>query len=284
MNKDDVVLISGCSSGIGLALAKEFAGQGYRVCATALEPREIEGLRAENVEVFALDVTDRQSIAACVKAAAAKWGRIDLLVNNAGYGLFGPVIELSLADVREQFETNLFGAIALTQAIVPGMLERRRGLIINISSISAVLTPPFGGAYSATKAALSALSDAMRVELAHFGIQVMTIQPGAIGTNFGHVAVKKLGRYYEKTSVYAPIAHAIEARAKSHLINPTPAEDLAKKIVRMAARDKCPGVVRMGRESFKLPLAKAILPQRLIDRILAGKYELVKLGKAFPGQ
>jgi len=190
MDKKSVVLISGCSSGIGLALASEFVSRGCKVFATARKPSVIENLKKEGMEIAVLDVTDQQSIDACVAEVIAKAGKIDVLVNNAGYALIGPVIDLSMDDLRRQFETNVIGLAALTKAVAPHMIKQRSGLIVNISSVSGVCATPFAGAYCATKAAVNLLSDSLRVELAPFGISVVTVQPGAIKSSFGDVATK----------------------------------------------------------------------------------------------
>ncbi len=272
-----VVLISGCSSGIGLALAGEFAKERYRVCATALDKKDIDYLKGKNTETFTLDVNSSRSIQTCIKAVLKKWGRVDILVNNAGYGLIGPLIELPLDKIRSQFETNLFGLIALTQAVVPQMIERKSGKIVNIGSVSGILTPPFGGAYSATKSAVHTISDALRIELSPFGIQVVTVQPGAIKTGWGDFASRGLDKFRKKTSRYSPVAAFIENRAKSHLDNPTSAEDLARVLVRAVSKKRTPPLIRIGHESFRLPFLKAVLPQGVIDRILYKKFGLDRL-------
>jgi len=136
MDKNSVVLISGCSSGIGLALAREFASRGCKVFATARKPAVIENLKKEGMETAALDVTDQKSIDACVAEVMAKAGRIDVLVNNAGYALIGPVIDLSIDDLRRQFETNVIGLVALTGAVAPHMIKQGSGLIVNMASVS----------------------------------------------------------------------------------------------------------------------------------------------------
>jgi len=165
-----VVLISGCSSGIGRALTREFASRNWQVFATARKTTAIEDLKAPNVETTTLDVTNEKSIATCVVAVIAKAGRIDMLINNAGLLLIGPLVELETAELRQQFETNVLGLAALTRAVVPHMIKKRVGKIVNISSISGVLPTPFAGAYCSTKAAVTAYSYSLRMELAPFGI------------------------------------------------------------------------------------------------------------------
>lgn len=272
-----VVLISGCSTGIGRELALEFARAGNRVYATARNPESVRDLAGESIHILALDVTDASSIRECVAAVLRAEGRIDVLVNNAGFGLMGPAIELGLDDLRRQLETNVIGVVALSQAVVPAMLENGKGMIVNMSSVSGVLTSAFAGAYCASKAALNALSDAMRMELAPFGIRVVTAQPGAIKSNFGATAAQDLSRYRRKESRYAPIAERIEYRARLSQESPTGADDFARILVRKLAAKNPPAVVRIGRESFKLPFFRWALPQRLIDRVNAKKFGLDRL-------
>ena len=247
-----VVLISGCSTGIGRALAIEFAARNWQVFATARKPAAIDDLKAPNVETAALDVTDEKSIKACVDSVIAKAGRIDMLVNNAGLLLIGPLVELEISELRRQFETNVLGLAALTRAVVPHMIKRRSGKIVNISSISGVLNTPFAGAYCSTKAAVTSFSDTLRMELAPFGIQVITVQPGGIKSNLSDNADKELERF--KKTPYGPIQDFIVERAHTSQENATPAEDFAKKLVDKLAREKTPNFIRLGKGSTLLPL------------------------------
>ena len=138
MDKNSVVLISGCSSGIGLALARECASRGCRVFATARKPEVIENLKREGMETAALDVTSQESIDSCVAGVLSQTGRIDVLINNAGYALIGPMIDLSVDDLRRQFETNVIGLMALTKSVVPYMQKERSGHEVNITSESRI--------------------------------------------------------------------------------------------------------------------------------------------------
>ena len=165
MNQDSVVLISGCSSGIGFSLAREFASRGCRVFATARKTSAIEDLKKEEMETVALDVTSQASIDACVTYVIDKAGRIDVLVNNAGYALIGPMIDLAIDDLKLQFDTNVIGLMALTKACAPHMIKQRSGLIVNIASVSGICATPFAGAYCASKAAVNLLSTSLRIEL-----------------------------------------------------------------------------------------------------------------------
>ena len=276
MDKNSVVLISGCSSGIGLALAREFASRGCKVFATARKPAVIEHLQKEGIEIAALDITDQKSIAACVAKVMAKAGRIDVLVNNAGYILTGPVIDLSMEDLRLQFETNVIGLAALTKAVAPQMIRQRSGLIVNIGSVSGVCATPFAGAYCATKAAVALLSDSLRMELAPFGISVITVQPGAIKSGLGDAAAKTIRQCED--SAYTSLAGYVKARAYSSQNDPTLAEEFSQVLIDKLFRSKIPKLIRIGKQSMRLPLMKK-LPVSMLDKIMMKKFGLDKLKK-----
>ena len=171
-------------------------------------------------------ITDEKSIMACVNSVIAKAGRIDMLVNNAGLLLIGPLVELETSELRLQFETNVIGLASLTRAVVPHMIQKKSGKIVNISSISGVLNTPFAGAYCSTKAAVTAFSDTLRMELAPFGIQVITVQPGGIKSNLSDNADKELERFTK--TPYGPIQDFIVTRAHISQKNATPAEVLTE--------------------------------------------------------
>jgi len=173
------VLITGCSSGIGRATAVELSKRGYEVIATARRPEQLAGLGV--ARSIALDVDDDASVAAAVGAI----GSVDVLVNNAGFGIDGPVETVPLSDVRRIFETNFFGAARMIQAFLPGMRERGSGAIVNVTSVAGIAAGPLSGYYAASKFALEALSEALHLEVGHFGVRVFIIEPGAIETSFG---------------------------------------------------------------------------------------------------
>ena len=182
------VLITGCSSGIGRATALLLVGRGHRVYATARKPETLAELAAAGCTTLALDVTDEASMRAAVAEVESADGAVEALVNNAGYGLHGPFEETSLDEVRRQFETNVFGAVALTQMVLPNMRAKRWGRIVNVSSMGGRITLPGGAFYHGTKHALEAISDVARFELKPFGIDVVLIEPGLIKTQFGETA------------------------------------------------------------------------------------------------
>lgn len=172
-------LVTGCSTGIGRATAVELTKRGFEVIATARRPETLKDL--DVVATLALDVDSDESVAAAVAAA----GQIDVLVNNAGFGVTGPVETVPLAEVRRMFETNVFGVIRMIQAVVPQMRERGAGTIVNVTSLAGRVAPPFDGFYSATKFGVEGLSEALHYEVGHYGIRVVLIEPGVFETAFG---------------------------------------------------------------------------------------------------
>src|SRR5213595_170449 len=188
-NLSRAVLITGCSTGIGRATAEHLAARGWTVYATARRPEAIRELGSRGCRTLALDVCDEASMRAAVETVERAEGAVGVLVNNAGYGQEGAVESVPMADVRRQFETNVFGLVRLTQLVLPGMRKQHSGKVVNISSMGANFVFPGGGFYHATKYAVDAISDALRFEVKGFGIDVVIIQPGLIKTDFGHAAV-----------------------------------------------------------------------------------------------
>lgn len=274
-DRSEVVLVTGCSSGIGRAMVGAFADAGHKVLATARRPESLAALQGGTVETTALDVTSGSSVEAAVRACLEWAGRVDILVNNAGYGLIGPVAELDLEDLRRQLETNVVGLVAVTQAVVPHMVAAGRGRIVNIGSVSGVTTAPFGGAYSGSKAAVHLMSDALRMELAPFGIEVVTVQPGAVATGFSRTAAAGIERYREG-SLYSPVYDAIETRARFSEHRSVCVETFARRLVAEVTRQRPPHTFRLGSGSRLLPFL-ARLPVRLRDRILARRFGLHRL-------
>ncbi|MCL5951609.1 MAG: SDR family oxidoreductase [Chloroflexi bacterium] len=182
-----VVLITGCSTGIGRDLAIRLSESGYAVVATARNPETLINLEA--ALKLPLDVTQTDSVRSAVECTLQLLGRINGLVNNAGYAIRGAIEETSERQVQEMFDTNVFGVMRLVRAVVPPMREQKAGCIINVSSIAGKRSTPANGAYSASKFALEALSDALRLELAPFGIKVVVIEPGSIRTHFMTTAI-----------------------------------------------------------------------------------------------
>ena len=187
------VLITGCSSGIGQATAKHLNARGWTVYATARRRESLAELQEAGCQTLALDVTDEESMRSAVGEVEAREGAVGVLVNNAGYSQSGAIETVSMAAVRAQFETNVFGLVRMCQLVLPGMRRQGAGKIVNLSSMGGRLTFPGGGFYHATKHAVEAISDALRFEVAGFGVQVSLIEPGLIKTGFADTAAGSLG-------------------------------------------------------------------------------------------
>jgi len=192
-NPSRAVLITGCSSGIGAATASRLAKAGWTVYATARRPETLAALEADGCRTLALDVVDEASRQAAVDAVVDAEGAVGVLINNAGYSQSGAVESIPDDRVRAQFETNVFGPLALCRLVLPGMREQGWGKIVQLSSMGGKLTFPGGGLYHATKHAVEALSDALRFEVKSFGVDVIVIEPGLITSGFSDAAVRGLG-------------------------------------------------------------------------------------------
>jgi NAD(P)-dependent dehydrogenase (short-subunit alcohol dehydrogenase family) len=189
MNVSKAVLITGCSSGIGRATAERLAGVGWKVYATARQVEAIAPLEERGCELLPLDVTDEDSMCSAVDEVERREGAVGVLVNNAGYSQSGAVEAVPTEKVRRQFETNVFGLARMCQLVLPGMRRQGYGRIVNVSSMGGKLTFPGAGYYHASKHAVEALSDALRFEVAGFGVRVAVIEPGLIRTSFAQAAV-----------------------------------------------------------------------------------------------
>ncbi|NOX66766.1 MAG: SDR family oxidoreductase [Chlorobi bacterium] len=272
-----VVLITGCSSGIGKALALEFSNNGFQVIATARKQDSILELEKKGCYIEQLDVTNNDDQTRVVDKILEKFSRIDVLINNAGYGLIAPTIDLTDEKIHRQFETNLYAPLSLIRKIVPSMKKNKSGLIANIGSISGIVATPFAGAYCASKAALHSFSDALRMELKPFGIKVMTVQPGAIKSNFGEASMKRASSNFSDNSWYKSLESSILKRANGSQVVATPAEDFAKRIVKVVKGGNIPATLLIGKKSRSLPLLKKVLPAKMLDSILMKKFGLKTL-------
>lgn len=268
-----VVLITGCSSGIGRALCRAFHDRGYGVVATARRVEFLQDLEALGMVTLPLDVTDSEAIRPTIEAILQRSGRIDILVNNAGYGQFGPLMDISQTALQQQFTTNVFAPLELVQQVAPVMKAQGKGVIVNIGSVSGVVTTPFAGAYCASKAAFHALSDALRLELKPFGIDVVTVQPGAILSNFGQTAAA-LTESSLTDSWYGPMQSQIRNRAVLSQSGGMSAEAFADQLVERLSRRRPPAQLRLGPKSIWLPLLSLLLPRPLFEALLSRKFGL----------
>ena len=188
IDKSKPVLITGCSTGIGRATAQQLVENGWDVYATARKLDAVKDLESSGCKTLALDVTDENSMAAAVAEVEKDGGAVGALVNNAGYSQSGAIESIPMDSVRRQFETNVFGLMRMCQLVLPGMRKAGAGRIVNISSMGGKLVFPGGGVYHATKFSVEAISDALRFEVAGFGVDVVVVEPGLIITEFGETA------------------------------------------------------------------------------------------------
>lgn len=264
-----VVLLTGASSGIGYDVAPLLVRYGYTVYGAARRVEKIEELASEGVKALSMDVTDEASMEAAVQQIIDEEGRIDVLINNAGYGSYGAIEDVPIDEARRQFEVNLFGLARLTQLVLPHMRARGRGRILNISSMAGRITMPLGAWYHATKYALEAFSDALRMEVEEFGIDVVIIEPGGIKTPWGLIAAD----YLEESSrngVYAEQAQRVAANMRK-LYSPSSSLSEPKVISRTilraleARRPKTRYLVGFGAKPSVF--LHTVLPDRPFDKV-----------------
>jgi len=267
------VLITGCSSGIGRALAGEFKQAGYQVWATARKADDLAALSDAGFNAVQLDVNDGLGLGQLAERLKAEIDGLDVLINNAGYGAMGPLLDGGVEAMRKQFETNVFSLVGVTRALFP-LLRQNKGLVVNIGSVSGVLVTPFAGAYCASKAAVHALTDVLRLELAPFAIEVMEVQPGAIASSFGASASQQAEQLIDEASPWWPIREGIRARANASQDNPTPAIHLARNLLAAVQRSRRPRLLRLGKGSRILPLMAALLPKNLLEALLKKRFGL----------
>ncbi|MEZ5751693.1 MAG: SDR family oxidoreductase [Paracoccaceae bacterium] len=221
----NTILITGASSGIGKSTALRFQSEGWNVIATMRDPAAGADLAAlDNALVTRLDVTDSASIAAAVAAGVTRFGRIDVLLNNAGYGAYGPLEAFSTDRIRRQFDTNVIGLLEVTKSVLPHMRANRSGTIVNISSIGGQITFPLGTLYHGTKFAVEGLSEALHYELEPLGIRVRIVQPGMIRTDFG-------GRSFDFAMDEGLSDYALTAQAMGRLFGKLAANPSAPEVV-----------------------------------------------------
>ena len=275
--ESQVILITGASSGIGFEAARLLARQGHRVYGAARRVALMEPLRADGVTPLCMDVTDEGSVRAGVQAVLDAEGRIDVLVNNAGYGYFGAIENVTPEEARRQMDVNVFGLASLTRAVLPAMRGRGSGRIINVASVAGKMNLYFGGWYHVSKFAVEAFSDALRMEVKPFGILVSIIEPGGIKTDWGLIAADHLqesstGTPYEEEALRE--AHNLRKAYSSNLLSKPSV--IAKAISRAVNSRRPKTRYRIGFGAKPLVFFHAILPDRWWDAMmrLAGRITL----------
>jgi NAD(P)-dependent dehydrogenase (short-subunit alcohol dehydrogenase family) len=268
-NSLKTALITGASSGIGKAAAVQLAELGYTVYAGARRVERMSDMADRGIRTRALDVTDDATMVALVEAIIAETGRIDVLVNNAGYGLYGALEDVPIEEARRQFEVNLFGLARLTQLVLPQMRAQRDGYVINISSMGGKIWEPLGSWYHASKFAVEGLSDSLRVEVAEFGIKVVIIQPGSIRSEWSGIAADQLEATSANTA-YARQAKIIGAalRAVDRMPLASGPEVVAEAIAKAVQSPKPHTRYVVGGGARGILLAERILPDRGFDKFI----------------
>ena len=274
MKERKIILITGASSGIGYDAATRLAQQGHQVYAAARRIERMEPLKEFGVVPIKMDVTDESSMLCGVQNILDTEGRIDVLVNNAGYGYLGAIENVPLEEARRQLEVNLFGLARLTQLVLPHMREQHSGRIINVSSIAGKAVLLFGGWYNVSKYAVEAFSDALRIETKPFGIKVCLIEPSGIKTDWGLIAADNLEKTSHDTAYEKPglkMAEALRWTYTSNLLSPP--QSIGKAITKAANARRPRTRYRAGAGAGAFVALHAVMPTRWWDRLVS------KLGK-----
>ena len=269
MKHEKVILITGASSGIGFDAAQTLARQGHIVYAAARRTTLMEPLEDLGVHVIGMDVTDEASMIQGVETVIQAEGRIDVLVNNAGYGFFGAIENVPMEEARRQVEVNVFGLARLTQLVLPHMRKQGQGRIVNTSSIAGKMVFYMGGWYNVTKYSVEAFSDALRMEMRPFGIDVVMVEPGAIKTDWGPIAAKHLKESSEGTA-YEAIgsnwAHNMDWFYRTNLLSKPSV--ITKSICRAVNSRRPKARYCRGRFAFIGSIAHTIMPARWWDAMM----------------
>lgn len=268
-NAKQVALVTGASSGMGKVIAAQLIKDGLTVIVAARRLEPMDDLKAQGAFPIALDVSDEASRLAAVATITERFGGVDVLVNNAGFGLFGAIEDVPLADARYQFDVNLFGAAALIQLLVPYMRRQRAGKIINITSMGGKIYTPLGAWYHASKHALEGLSDSLRLELQQFGIDVVVVEPGIILTEFGNVAEGPMLKFSGRT-VYGPLAErAARATGNSYRDGGGSSPQVIADVVSRAVAARKPKTRYAAGQYAKLLMGvRKWLGDRMFDRVI----------------
>jgi short-subunit dehydrogenase len=270
-------LVTGASSGIGEATARTLASSGYTVYGAARRVERMAGLADVGVRVIAMDVTDDASMVSGVERIVADTGRVDVLVNNAGYGSYGALEDVPISEAKYQFDVNIFGLARLTQLVLPHMRAQRSGRIVNVSSVGGKIYEPLGSWYHATKFAVEGLSDSLRLELAPFGIRVIVIEPGAITTEWSAIAADGLVKTSGDTA-YADLAHNGAAVLNFTDGNPrlaSPPSVVADAIGKAVAARRPRTRYAVGGGAKPVLLLRRALPDRAFDAVVSRAFRTV---------
>jgi short-subunit dehydrogenase len=273
----DPVLVTGCSTGIGRAVVEDLLLQGHTVWATARRADTLADLADRGAHVTALDVTDEASMSAAVAEVEAAHGSVGTLVNNAGFGEYGAVEEVDMDKVRAMFETNVFGLARMCQLVLPGMRRAGKGRIINIGSMGGRFTFPLGGYYHATKYAVEALTDALRMEVTAFGVDVALVEPGITRSSFVEKTTESDGMGGEPDSPYAALRASVSrssTEAYTNRMMSVSAESVAQVVTSAVAADRPRTRYLLTPAAKVMAATHAVAGDRVWDRLMARQFGL----------
>ena len=269
--KPKVVLITGASSGIGQTCAQHLAGRGYRVYGTSRRAPE-PAVPATGVTLIPMDVGSEASVEQAVQWILQQEGRLDVVINNAGYGIAGAVEDTTLAEAQEQFDTNFFGVLRVCRAVLPTMRKQRSGTLINIGSLAGLVAIPFQGLYSASKFAIEGLTEALRHELRPFGVRVVLIEPGDFRTGF--TAQRRMAAAAQHSAYAERCRAAVEVMAADESAAAEPVA-IARLLERILSTPAPRLRYRVGPAAQKLAVTvlKTVLPQKVFEAAIARYYK-----------
>lgn len=275
--KQKVVLITGCSSGMGLSTAVYLSGKGYKVHAGLRNLKEKDNLLSEakkagaSVELIQLDITDEISIKNTINTILKEEGRIDVLINNAGFGFAGFLEDCSMEEIRDQFETNFFGLVCMTKEVLPIMRKQKQGHVVNISSIGGKIAFPVLSIYSASKFAVEAITESLRIELAPFGIQVTAIEPTNVKTNF-HNSAREAQKSRNPSSPYYEYMKLFKKNIEKMSQQNVEPIVVAKTVYTAITSKNSKRSYLVGKGASMLPLLKGILPNNIFEKIISKQF------------
>jgi short-subunit dehydrogenase len=272
MKKQKIVLVTGASSGIGKKMATYMAEQGYYVYAAARSMEKLQTMKSRNIEPLHLDVTDINSINNAVKQIEKTKGGLDILINNAGYGIYGTIEGVSQEQIQKAFDVNVFGLGQMTKAVLPLMREQQSGLIINVSSYVGKVSVPILGWYSATKHAVEGMTDALRMEVKPFGIKVALIEPGLVATGFEEVAMATLKKSNDP-DVYHPMRDAFAKYVRNEYKKAPGPEVVIKELKKVLKTNNPRARYLAGKDSRLFIKMKGLLSDKMFDKIILGYYK-----------
>lgn len=263
-----VILITGASSGMGKAAAEKLIAEGHKVYTAARRIEQMQDLKMQGGFPLQMDISNEADVQKTVDTVIQSEGKIDVLWNNAGYGLYGSVEEIPVDEARKQFEVNLFGLASLTQKVIPFMREAKAGTIINTSSMGGKIYTPMGAWYHATKHALEGWSDCLRIELNPFNIHVVVLEPGIIETEFGQVMLDSISKFSDQGPYAGVVNQLVKATHNMYEAGGTKASVIADTVLRIVNSPKPKTRYRVGKWAKPMVWMRVYLGDRLFDRIV----------------